>query len=387
MEKRIPFKMNLPADLLLLACEFHIAGHELYVVGGAVRDAVLGLPSDDFDVATDAKPEQVLSFLSQKGWTLNETGKSFGVVRASLNGGEEYEIATFRTDVGEGRRPDAVEFTTIEEDVKRRDLTINALFFDIRREEVVDMVGGLQDIEEQVIRCVGNPIDRFREDKLRVFRALRFAARYGWKLSLATSASFIGLDVSELSFERIHDEFEKSMRTAKDPMKYLLELAYHGLFEQMFPGMIIGKRACFANSIPEFIALAFEENHEVSFIRKRLNELKYPDVEIAKACFLIAYAGMTPSTAFKVKKLEAATHIEEKIINEFYESRFFYNFRVPGERYREFKHLKLAFERYVPSVSGDALIKEGFSGKELGVELQRREMVEFERLLQETHQS
>lgn len=383
MEKRIPFEMKLPSDLLLLAREFHIAGHELYVVGGAVRDAVMGLPCDDFDVATDARPEKVISFLSKKGWSLNETGKSFGVVRASLNGGEEYEIATFRTDVGEGRRPDSVEFTTIEEDVKRRDLTINALFFDIRKEELVDLVGGLQDINDQVIRCVGNPFDRFREDKLRIFRALRFSARLGWKISLDTSTAMLEQDVSELSFERIHDEFEKSMRTAKDTMMYLKELSYHGLLGKMFPGMIVQGRAIIAASIPEFIALAFEENHNVPFIRKRLNELKYPDSEIAKGCFLIAYANMVAETAYKTKKLAVACHIEEKIINEFYESRFLYDFKVKGERFKEFKRLHAAFQRYVPSVSGDDLIAEGFSGKELGVELQRRELVEFNRLLQE----
>lgn len=383
MENRIPFKLNLPDDLLELVEEFSKAGHELFVVGGAVRDAVLGVQSHDYDVATGATPDQVISLLQPKGWELNETGKSFGVVRACKLGREEYEIATFRLDIGEGRRPDSVQFTSINEDVKRRDLTINALFYDAKTEEIVDFVGGLEDIKNEVIRCVGNPFDRFREDKLRILRALRFSARYGWKLDCAASAAMMEEDLSELSSERIHDEFSRGLASAKDPSTYLQEIRFHGLFQSMFPFMNVGRLAVRAETIPEFLALAFE-HVEISILRKRLNELKYSDTEIAQACFLIEYASLTTTNAFKLKKRAKACHISERALESFVDSRFRYNFDVPGERLRDFYHLNSAFRKYVPVVAGDDLLKEGFSGKELGIELQRRETVEFERLFFES---
>ena len=184
-------KLNVPKDVLDLHSLFKKNKRELYVVGGAVRDALLGQKPKDFDLATDAKPEEVVKILKSGGVeTIGEVGQAFGVVIAKTpDFPEGMEIATFREDIGSGRRPDAVKFSTIDKDVLRRDLTINALFYDIDRGEVVDLVGGVADIMSNTIRTVGQAQLRFDEDRLRVLRALRFAGRTGSKLEKYTPAA------------------------------------------------------------------------------------------------------------------------------------------------------------------------------------------------------
>src|SRR5215467_1696658 len=155
-----------------------MAGHQAYLVGGCVRDILLRRDPVDYDVATDATPEQVQSLFPDS----LAVGAQFGVV-AVLGGIErvQVEVATFRADVGytDGRHPDRVIFAkSPEEDVKRRDFTINALLLDPQTGQVLDFVGGRKDLEAGIIRAIGRPEERFREDKLRMIRAARFAARF-----------------------------------------------------------------------------------------------------------------------------------------------------------------------------------------------------------------
>ena len=186
-EIRLKFDIPLPKDIYKIKDVIKNAGYKLYVVGGAVRDALLGKTPKDFDLATDALPDTIQNLLKPFYKTL-ETGKSFGVINV-ITPSDEYEIATFRKDIGKGRKPDAVEFTTIDQDVLRRDLTINALFYDIDTSEVVDLVGGIEDLKNGVVRTVGSPEERFDEDRLRILRAIRFAARFGSDLDAATDAA------------------------------------------------------------------------------------------------------------------------------------------------------------------------------------------------------
>ena len=149
-------KLSIPSDIKKLHKLFKKNKKQLYVVGGAVRDAILGKSPKDFDLTTDAKPDEVLDIAKQGGFKSVEVGKQFGVV---IIGG--HEIATFRKDIGKGRRPDSVDFTDIKGDVKRRDLTINALFYDIGKKQIVDLVGGIADLKKKKIRTVGKAEDRF----------------------------------------------------------------------------------------------------------------------------------------------------------------------------------------------------------------------------------
>jgi tRNA nucleotidyltransferase/poly(A) polymerase len=146
MEARVKLDMPIPSDIKQIKDIFVKNGYKLYVVGGAVRDAILGKVPKDYDLATDANPDTVENMMQKAGLKTLPTGKAFGVINVFTDQGE-YEVATFRTDIGSGRRPDAVSFTDIEGDVKRRDLTINALFYDIETGEVVDLVGGIDDLK------------------------------------------------------------------------------------------------------------------------------------------------------------------------------------------------------------------------------------------------
>lgn len=184
------------------------AGHQAVIAGGAVRDFLLGIAPKDIDIATSATPEQVEALFPKTV----AVGKSFGVIRV-LYDGEEFEIATFRKDSkdGDGRRPDSVEFSSMEEDAKRRDLTINALFFDPIGDKIYDFVGGQADLKARHIRFVGNPQERIDEDKLRMLRVIRFASRGGWVMDKATGLA-VAENISKISVvskERIADELTK----------------------------------------------------------------------------------------------------------------------------------------------------------------------------------
>lgn len=177
MENRIKFDMHIPKDILAIKDVFKKNGFKLYVVGGAVRDAILGKNPKDYDLVTDAIPDKVEQIMAQAGFKTLPTGKSFGVINVFTNDGE-YEIATFRTDIGKGRNPDVKFGATIESDAQRRDLRINALYYDIDKNEIIDLVGGLNDIRDNNIQMVGNPQERFEEDPLRILRFFRFFSRF-----------------------------------------------------------------------------------------------------------------------------------------------------------------------------------------------------------------
>ncbi|MGH7200793.1 MAG: CCA tRNA nucleotidyltransferase, partial [Planctomycetaceae bacterium] len=161
------------------------AGHQALWAGGCVRDLLLGREPQDYDVATDAVPETVRDLFGRRR-TL-AVGASFGVI--IVRGPQsEVEVATFRTDLGysDGRRPDAVAFSTPQEDAQRRDFTINGMFYDPIAERIIDYVGGEEDLKRRIIRAIGRPEDRMAEDKLRMLRAVRFAARFDFAIDPAT---------------------------------------------------------------------------------------------------------------------------------------------------------------------------------------------------------
>src|ERR1700760_1761005 len=149
------------------------SGFIAYFAGGCLRDALLRKQPKDIDIATDAEPDDVQKLFARTV----AVGVKFGVVRV-LEGGFEFEVATFRSDGGylDGRRPVSVTFSSPEEDAKRRDFTINGMFYDPLADEVVDFVGGKSDLEHRLVRAIGNPDERFSEDHLRLFSAGRFAA-------------------------------------------------------------------------------------------------------------------------------------------------------------------------------------------------------------------
>ncbi|HVN04594.1 MAG TPA: CCA tRNA nucleotidyltransferase [Bryobacteraceae bacterium] len=189
-----------------IVARLRAAGHQAYLVGGCVRDRLLGRPPEDFDVATDARPDRVTELFERS----EQVGAHFGVVLVRENT-SQVEVATFRSDSGysDGRRPDAVHFEDgPRQDVLRRDFTVNALLLDPATNEVLDFVGGREDLNRRVIRAIGDPEERFREDHLRLIRAVRFAARLGFEIEPVTMAALQQLHglITTVAPERVRDE-------------------------------------------------------------------------------------------------------------------------------------------------------------------------------------
>ena len=184
------------------------AGHKALFAGGCVRDSLMGKAPHDFDIATSARPEQVQALFPRTV----PVGAQFGVILV-VEHGREYQVATFRSDGAylDGRHPQSVAFTTAEGDAQRRDFTINGLFYDPIKERVLDFVGGRKDLETRTLRAIGNPADRFAEDKLRLLRGVRFASTLGFEIETATwDAIRAGAPaIREVSAERIRDELVK----------------------------------------------------------------------------------------------------------------------------------------------------------------------------------
>ncbi|MCA9133549.1 MAG: CCA tRNA nucleotidyltransferase, partial [Planctomycetales bacterium] len=193
------------------------AGYEALWAGGCVRDLLMGHQPTDYDIATSATPEQVRRLFGRRR-TL-PVGVAFGVVIVlgpSKRSGQ-VEVATFRTDstYSDGRRPDAVAFSTAEADAQRRDFTINGMFLDPIRETVIDYVGGQADLRQGVVRAIGDAEARLAEDKLRMLRAIRFAARFHFAIERQTRQAVArhAAEVTQVSGERIHAELRKTLET------------------------------------------------------------------------------------------------------------------------------------------------------------------------------
>ena len=198
------------------------AGHVAVFAGGCVRDMLLAsdrlAPPDDYDVATDATPQRVRELFGRKS-TL-AVGESFGVIIVigpKIDGRHlQVEVATFRSEgeYSDGRRPDKVVFCTAEEDAARRDFTINGMFYDPLNDRVLDYVGGQDDLENGIVRAIGDPHARIAEDKLRMLRAVRFTARFGFALDRATEAAIEkhAAEITVVSWERITQELAKILR-------------------------------------------------------------------------------------------------------------------------------------------------------------------------------
>ncbi len=199
---------------LEIARRLNEAGYEALFAGGCVRDRLLGLEPKDYDVATDARPEETLKIFPKA----TAVGAHFGVVIAKVMG-VAVEIATFRTDGSykDGRRPESVEFSTPEEDAQRRDFTVNGLFERPKTGEVIDYVGGVIDVQAGLLRAIGDPVARFREDGLRLLRAVRFSAVLGFeieektRMALGTEAHLL----ARISPERVRDEFSKILTSPR----------------------------------------------------------------------------------------------------------------------------------------------------------------------------
>ncbi|MGH9644654.1 MAG: CCA tRNA nucleotidyltransferase, partial [Terriglobales bacterium] len=239
-------------------------GHQAYFAGGCVRDLILGREPADYDVATDATPQQVLRIFPQtfavgaqfgvvlvpfKTTTTEDTEEhvpipsAFDSLHSAAGHRKAVEVATFRSDIGysDGRHPDEVRFTkNPREDVERRDFTINGMLLDPLANdgagEILDFVGGREDLKAGIVRAIGDPSRRFGEDKLRMLRAVRFAARFEYKIEAATFSAMQKLapQIHQVSQERVREELTKMLTEGRARLAFLL-LDESGLLREVLP--------------------------------------------------------------------------------------------------------------------------------------------------------
>jgi tRNA nucleotidyltransferase (CCA-adding enzyme) len=210
-----PDRVPVPDEVLEIARVLEDAGHEAWCVGGALRDTLLGDPHSDFDLATSARPEEVQRLFRRTA----AIGVEHGTVGVIDRKRVMHEVTTFRRDVETDGRHAVVEYgASLDDDLARRDFTINAIAFHPLRHEWRDPHGGKGDLEAGVVRAVGDPAARFREDYLRILRAIRFAARFGFTIEPATwaAAREAARGLGRLSAERVRDEWFKGLRTARE---------------------------------------------------------------------------------------------------------------------------------------------------------------------------
>lgn len=367
-------KDTIPDEVFTINKMFKDNGFELYIVGGAVRDALLKQKPKDFDVATDATPDEVEKIVNGK-YTLIDGGKNkeMGVTIITLNK-QPFEIATFREDIGKGRRPDGgVKFTTIEEDVKRRDLTINALFYNIETEEIVDLVGGVQDLMDNKVRTVGNPVDRFAEDELRKLRSIRFAGVTFSELDSYTRKALQDNSLDGVSVERIRDEFKKTIEKAQYAPHPLDMLKEFGYFDKIFPGLEVSTHWLETKNWRLQLGSLLIYNDKKD-IQKVLSKMTYTVDEIRDTLFLNDFKGLCVENSLELKRKNKVCNFSDEELAEFSK------FHDLGDGV--LKKLTNAFIKYDLSINGNDIMKEfGIKGQEVGEKIKELENEIFKKLI------
>jgi tRNA nucleotidyltransferase/poly(A) polymerase len=364
-------------DLQLL---FKSKGKKLYIVGGAVRDFLTGDKAKDFDLATDALPDEVLEIIG-KDYRTNLQGKAFGVVVVYTDDEPEgMEIATFREDVSKGRNPEVKLGVTIEDDVKRRDLTYNALFYDLDTKEIVDLTGGREHLEKGITQMVGDPIERFDEDSLRILRAFRFASRYGHPLHKDTEKAIekrkqlenIDPETGEMkriSQERVWEEMKKAWKQARDYRNYLNFFTKFDMWSEVFPEANINTSLVDSKDFAIVIANLFKNESLDGLEKKLVQDYKIESELATKVVFLISILQFNVEDVFDIYKKRQQCGISDSTILEWIKVQGISNDNL------------VKFVDYKPSISAQELMSKGFKGKELGDEIKRLEVEKFKSML------
>ena len=359
---------------------FQSAGKKLYLVGGSVRDFLTGDKPKDFDLATDALPDEVLDIVDGKFRT-NLQGKAFGVVVVyTKEVPEGMEIATFREDVSKGRNPEVKLGVTIEDDVKRRDLTYNSLFYDLDTRQIVDLVGGKADLESGITRMVGDPTERFDEDSLRILRAFRFASRYEHPLHHDTEKAIekrkqlenIDPETGEMkriSQERVWEEMKKAWSQARDYKYYLNFFTKFDMWDEVFPGSDINTDLVDSKDLVVVIANLFKNESVSGLERKLIQEYKIEHETATKVVFLVSLLSFKVEDVFDIYKKRQQCAISDETILEW--------LKVEGIN----DDTLIKFVEYRPSVSSQELMEQGFKGRDLGIEIKRLEIEKFKSML------
>lgn len=302
--KGLLMNIEIPKKAYKILNALENAGYEAYVVGGCVRDSLLGIKPDDWDITTSATPDQVKEVFSRTV----DTGIKHGTVSVICEG-ELFEVTTYRIDgdYTDGRHPEWVTYTSnLVEDLKRRDFTVNAMAYN-PMVGIVDLFGGVDDLRNKVIRAVGNPIERFKEDALRMLRAIRFAAKYGFEIEEETYAA-IGVlkdNLSLVSSERINQELTKTL-LSQNPghIKYIEK---SGLMPYVCDGLRTDEAVIGLSKVEPDIALrlsiALKTYGGPEPVKAALRKLKYDNKTIKRVVTVVdSYDKDIPTDSVLIKK-------------------------------------------------------------------------------------
>jgi len=393
---------------------FQDAGFEAYFAGGSVRDLLMGREPKDYDIATSAKPdeiEKIIDGIHLESKTV-PIGKQFGVILGIVHG-HAFEIATFRSDssYSDGRRPDAVLFTSAKEDAVRRDFTINGLFYDPIKKKVIDYVNGQDDIKNKIIRFIGEPHERVKEDHLRILRAIRFSNNLGFKYDPSTEEAVKELAhlIKDISKERVADELNKMIIHPRRAHSFR-ELEKFGILKLIIPEAMAEKGveqpykfhqegdvlthvfkalhempedwasvelawAVFLHDIgkPDTFELKPDRIHfnghaalSAQIAKKILTRLKFSRAQITKICWLINHH-MTVGYIPKMKRV----HQVNLFLHPWFEDLMrlhwcdvqgsiptdFSLYDVNMKLYTDFKNEKLLEDHFKPKLNGDEIMK------------------------------
>jgi tRNA nucleotidyltransferase/poly(A) polymerase len=381
--RKISANIPLPNDIIIISNAYIKAGKDIFLVGGAVRDFIQGKEPKDWDLVTNALPEESKEIL--KGFKISdEQGKNFGVLRLyTKDEPEGYEIASYRRDISSGRdtkgddqKVEMGKHITIFDDCMRRDLTMNALFYDIKNKEIVDIVGGVDDIRNGIVRAVGDPIQRFVEDRLRICRIFRFAARTGGSID-ANTAKAIRNDnrlkgigpKDDVSQERIFEEFRKAWKQSLNFNDYLNFFTKFDMWDQVFPGANINTDFIKSTDFVVVIANLFKNEPLNGLELKLVQDYKIEYDTTKKVIFLLSFSTLTPETAFEMYKKKVQCSIKDTTILEWIKV---CSINDP---------VKIKFLEYKPSTSAEELMAKGITGRDLGIKIKELEVENFKKLL------
>src|SRR6185295_3289930 len=292
----------MQSTALAIVQKLQAAGYTAYYAGGAVRDIILKHEPEDIDIATNAKPEEIEALFA-KTYSI---GKNFGVILVQEEG-HHFEIATFRSDAGytDGRRPDAVLFTTAEEDALRRDFTINGMFYDPITKEIHDFVGGQADLKNKILRFIDDPEQRIQEDYLRILRAIRFKNRFGLTFDTASQKALEKHNslIIGVSAERVREELSK-MLVHPHRKKTFEDLVNFGILEHIIPEFT------FLEGVPQPQNYHSEGNVLIHSLLVISELSAMPSVELAWAA-LFHDIGKGPTLSYEGERIRFPCHAEE----------------------------------------------------------------------------
>ncbi len=358
--------IKLPEDVRMILNRFHDNGYEAFIVGGCVRDALLGDQPKDYDITTNAIPMQTEELFHDL--KVVETGIRHGTVTVIINR-EPYEITTYRTDVkySDHRHPDEVRYAlTLDEDLSRRDFTVNAMAYN-EEKGLIDKFNGVKDLSDGFIRCVGDPDTRFNEDALRILRCIRFASRYGFSIEKNTeSALFRNRALLRyVSVERVASEFNEII-TSNKAYEYLSE--YRIIFETVMPQLedldfsLLGKVNC---RLYMRLSALFVMDDSLSAV-SMLRHMHYSNKIIDEVSALLDHVDCPLETDYDIRRMffEIGIKATNDLLSLKKARGDDLDYGMIRKRIRELRKSFIARDQM--NINGDDLMILGYRGREIG---------------------